>query len=130
MRNYFVNEGNKIGGQEPQALGVDNKRISAKSTIVKGQCVAISGPWEVEPTTDANATKYVGVSFHDAKVGEEVMVETEGFVKLEASATITAGLEVTPTAGGKVAPMATGKNPIGIAFNTANAGEAVYVKLR
>lgn len=129
-RNYYVNEGNKLGYQDAQPLGVEQKKLVAKAPITKGQCVSVSGDWEVEVTTDLNAGKFIGVCFHDAKAGEAVMVDTEGLVKLDASESITAGAEVTPTAGGAVKIAGADNKIIGIAISTATVGEAVYVKLR
>lgn len=129
-RNYFINEGNKIGHENTTALGAKQKMLTAKSPVKKGQCVAITGDWQVEPTTDLNAKKFIGISFHDAQAGEPVMVDTEGFVKLDAADTITAGDDVTPTADGKVKTASPDTRVIGTAIAGATSGQVAYVKLR
>lgn len=129
-RNYFINEGNKIGHANTAVLGKAQEALTAKSAVKKGQCVAIAGDWQVEPTTDENATKFIGIAFHDANAGELVMVDTEGFVKLDPADTILAGAELTPTADGKVKTATTGNRVIGTAVAGATTSDVVFAKLR
>ncbi len=105
MRDYYVNEGNKIGGQEPQAIGTTQKRITASVAVTKGQLIEVTGNWTVGPAADLSQ-KVCGIAFSDADVGEEVVFDTEGFVKLDASAApILAGAKVVSAGNGKVKAM-------------------------
>lgn len=133
MKNYFINEGNHIGGQEPQALGTLQYKIKATAVILKGDVVEISGPWGVAPASD-KSNKVVGVSFCDAQIDDKVVVETEGFVKLDASnAPITAGQKLVSAGLGKVRTfvLATDADAtiLGVAFNSCLANGVVYTKL-
>ena len=100
-KNYFINEGNHIGGQEPQALGKKQARILAGAEIKKGQILEVTGDWQVGPAKD-NSTAVVGVAFCDAKKGENVVIESEGFVKLDVSGSVTAGDALVSAGDGKV----------------------------
>lgn len=128
-KNYFVNEGNRIGGQEAQALGVDQIKISASAEVTKGQPVDITDPWRVSPSV-ADSVKYVGIAANSALTDEPIVVETEGFVKLDADGPISAGDELVCAGSGKV--KAKGESVgtvIGIAFSDATEN-IVYAKLR
>jgi len=130
---YFVNEGDHIGGQEAQALGTAQSRITASAGITKGQLLEITGDWTVGPAVDKSA-KVVGVAFADYALGERVTLECEGFVKLDATAAgITAGDKLVAGGAGKVRTYVPGTDTtatiIGKAFNTCIADGVVYTKL-
>lgn len=128
-KNYFVNEGNRIGGQEPQALGAEQIKISAEVDVIKGQPVDITSPWKVSPSV-VDSAKYVGIAANSAKAGEPMVVETEGFVKLDSTGAIVAGDLLVCAGTGKV--KAKGESVgtvIGIAFSDA-VQDIVYAKLR
>lgn len=129
MKDYFVNEGNRIGGQEPQALGATQTKITASAVVAKGQLVDISGSFTVAPSA-VDSVAIAGVAANSAKIGESVVVETEGFVKLDADGAISAGAEVVSAGTGKVKTkgVSTG-TVVGIAFSDA-VNNVVYVKLR
>lgn len=127
-KNYFINEGNRIGGQEPQALGAEQVKITALSTVTKGQPVDIVESWKVA-TASADSVKVVGIAANSAREGETVVVETEGFVKLDADGAISAGDELVSAGNGKVKKNAGTGTVIGIAFCDAE-NDMVYAKLR
>lgn len=128
-KNYYVNEGNRIGGQEPQALGVEQVKITASADVTKGQILEVSGSFTVAPA-GADSTKYVGVASNSALNGEPVVVETEGFVKLDANGAINAGEEVVSAGLGAVKTIgASSGRAVGVAVSDAS-GNIVYVKLR
>jgi hypothetical protein len=126
-RNFYINEGNNIGGQEPQMLGSSQSRLKAGAGgVTKGQLVAVTAPWTILPTD--GTTTCIGVAFDDYAAGANAVVITEGLFKLTASGVITGGSQVTSAAGGKVAAAAEGDQVVGIAFNTVADGEECYVK--
>lgn len=128
MRDYFVNEGNRIGGQEPQATGTQTK-ITASVAVTKGMVIEMTGSFTVGPAGD-EAVDAVGIAANDAGIGETVVIETEGFVKLETTGAVTAGNRVVAAGAGKVKAKAAGAgNVIGIALNTLGAAGTAYVKL-
>lgn len=128
-REYFVNEGNRIGGQEAQALGTTQKKITVTADVTKGQLVEITGSFTVGPASD-EATDVCGIAANDAKTGEVVVVETEGFVKLDCIGAVTAGQQVVAGGSGKVKAKAAGAgNVVGRAYNTLTGDGVVYVKL-
>ena len=127
MRNYYVNEGNKIGGQEPQALGTDQKRIKASAAITKGQLVEVSGQWTLAPASE-DSVKVVGVAFLDAEIGENVSIDTEGFVKMDFTGTVNPGDKLVSAGAGKVKAKASSTGDvIGTAY--ATDGTVVYTKI-
>lgn len=129
MKNYYVNEGNKIGGQEAQPLGVEQARIKAKVDIEKGEPVEISSGWEVQPAID-QSVKFIGLALTSVKAGDTLTVETEGLMKVVAKGNIGAGAEVV-CAGDKKVKASTGTGTIvGIALNDASDGEISYIKFR
>lgn len=99
--NFLVNEGNYIGGQDPQALGTETKKITASVAVTKGQLVEATGDWTVGPA-GALSTKVVGIAMNDAIIGGRVTICATGFVKLDSTAAVTAGAKVIPGADGKV----------------------------
>lgn len=132
-KNYFVNEGDHIGGQEAQALGVAQSRITASVPITKGQILEISGNWTVAPSADKSG-KIVGVAFGDYAIGDKVVIETEGFMKFDATnAIINAGDKLVSGGAGKVRTYVSandaGATILGKAFNTCAANGVVYTKL-
>jgi len=132
-KNYYVNEGDHIGGQEAQALGTAQSRIKASATITKGQILEITGNWTVGPASDKSG-KVVGIAFGDYAVGDEVVIEAEGFIKLDATAVaITAGDKIVSGGGGKaktyVSANDAGATILGKAFNSCEASGVVYTKL-
>jgi hypothetical protein len=103
--NYFVNEGNRIGGQEPQALGSVQSLVTASVAVTKGMVIESTGDFTVGPAGD-NSAKVVGIAANTAAIGEKVVIETEGFVKLSASnAVIAAGDSVVAAGDGLVKKM-------------------------
>lgn len=104
--NYKVSEGNYIGGQEPQALGVTQKLITASVAVTKGMLLEITGDWTVGPAA-VDSQKVCGIALMDAAIDEKVTFETEGFVKLSASAAaIVAGDKIVSAGNGYVKKMA------------------------
>lgn len=104
--NYKINEGNMIGGQEPQALGTVQNKIKASAAVTKGMVVEVTGNWTVGPAADGSAS-VCGIAFNDAEIGEEVVLDAEGFVKLSASnASIAAGDKVVSAGDGYVKKLA------------------------
>lgn len=133
MRDYFINEGNKIG-YTPTAfdanLNLQAKKLTASAAIEKGQLVKISGDMTVAPAT-ALTDAVIGVAMFDYKSGDEVVVETEGLVYLTAGGTITAGDFVGAAADGKCAKVTSASTDrhVGIAISSAVANGACIVKL-
>lgn len=128
-RDYFVNEGNRIGGQEPQALGVTQTKITASVDVTKGMVIEATGDFTVGPAGD-ESVKVVGIAANDAKVGEKVVIETEGFVKLDASnAIVTAGDTVVAGGTGTVKKEATAGDIVGKAIAGCAANGVCYVKV-
>lgn len=139
MKNYFVNEGNKIG-QMPTEFGstglMVEKKLIADGDISKGDVVVVSDSWKVKKGTAATSAFVLGVAMFDYKNGDEVVVETEGLFIMTAGAAITApailsagdaGKVVTQTAG--VAGTSFPSKAIGIALCDATAdGDPVFVK--
>lgn len=132
MRDYFINEGNKIGYTPTTFdanLNLQAKKLTASAAIEKGQLVKISGDMTVAPAT-ALTDAVIGVAMFDYKSGDEVVVETEGLVYLTAGGTITAGDYVGPAANGKCAKCANATDRhVGIAISSAVADGACIVKL-
>ena len=67
MRDYFINEGNKIGYVDTKfdtGLNLQSKKITASAAIVKGQLVKISGDMTVAPTAAATDA-VIGVAMFD-----------------------------------------------------------------
>lgn len=128
MRNFYISEGNFIGGQEAQAFGTTQQMVKASAAITKGKLVKMSGNWQI--ATADGIGKCVGVAFDDYATGDQAVFVTEGFVKLDVLGgdTIAAGDDVMPAAGGTCAKWTTGKQVIGYAV-CASANGAVYVKL-
>jgi hypothetical protein len=127
MRNYYVNEGNHIGGQEAQSLGVDQARLKASADTVKGQVVEISGSWTVAPAS-ADSAKVAGIAFNDALNGEKIVVDTEGFVKVDFTGTVNPGDKVVSSGAGKVkAKGASAGDVLGVVY--AINGTVAYIKL-
>jgi hypothetical protein len=128
--DYFINEGNRIGGQEPQALGSAQARITASVEVTKGMVVESTGDWTVGPA-GAKSVKVVGIAANNAKVGENVVVETEGFVKLQSTAVaIVAGTKLTAGANGTVQALVDTGDVIGVAFAGCDASAPVYTKIK
>ena len=127
-RSYHVSEGTYIGGQEAQPIGAKSIRITADIDINKGDCVGIVGDFKVS----TNSTNFIGIAFNTAKAGEEIVVQTRGFVKLIASGAIDAGTIVCKVSGdGKVATAsAVDALYVGHAVSNAQDGEEVYVLIR
>ena len=131
MRDYFINEGNKIGYVDTKfdtGLNLQSKKLTASAAIVKGQLVKISGDMTVAPAT-AGADAVIGVAMFDCESGGEVVVETEGLVYLTAGGAITAGAYVGATTGGKCATAGNTDRHVGIAISSAVADGACIVKL-
>lgn len=104
-REYYINEGNKIGGENTAVFGASQSRVKASANVTKGQLIEVTGDFTVGPAGD-NSTKVCGIAFLDAKIGEEVTFDTEGFVKMDASsAAIVAGDKVVSAGNGKVKAM-------------------------
>lgn len=102
MRDFYVSEGNLIGGQEPQAMGTEQKKILASTVIGKGDLLEVTDDFEVGVAGDGSI-KVCGIAQNDAAIGKPVVVCSEGFVKLDASsAVITAGDKVVSAGEGKV----------------------------
>lgn len=101
MRDYFVNEGNRIGGMEPQALGTTQAKITASVAVTKGDLIEMTGNFTVGPAADGSLV-VCGIAANDAAIGEPVVIETEGFVKLVALTAVSAGDKVISAGGGKV----------------------------
>lgn len=142
---YFVNEGNKIG-YLPTEFGATGalveKKLIADGDLTKGDVVVISDAFKVKKATAATSNFVIGVAMFDAKDGEPVSIECEGFFKMTAGAAITAPAIVSAGDAGKVVTQTAGSQltsgqytytpaskPIGIALSDATAdGDAVYVK--
>lgn len=106
-KNYMVSEGMSVGGQEPQALGTTQKKITASVAVTKGMLVEVTGDFTVGPAS-AGSTKVCGIAAMDAAVGGYVVIDMEGFVKLGASsAVITAGDRVVSAGSGLVKSLGT-----------------------
>lgn len=133
MRNYYVNEGLHIGGQEAQALGTSQKRLKASADVVKGQLVEVSGEWTVGIAGD-KSNKVVGVAFGDAESGENVVVETAGFWKLESTTDVVAGDKVVSAGAGKVRKYISASDGdatiVGLVMAGCTADGTAYVKVR
>ena len=103
--NYKISEGNMIGGQEPQALGTTQNRVKASAAVTKGMVIEVTGNWTVGPAADGSIA-VCGIAGNTAAIDEEVVIDTEGFVKLSASnASITAGEFVISAGDGYVKKM-------------------------
>lgn len=128
MRNFFISEGNYIGGQEAQAFGTTQQMVKAGAALTKGQLVKISDAWTIAPADGLG--KCVGVAFDDYASGAQAVFVTEGFMKLDVleGDTISAGDDVMPAAGGTCAKWTTAKQVIGYAISDSADG-AVYIKL-
>lgn len=129
---FLVSEGNSIGYVDTSysngSNGIAEKKLVAGADITKGQVVVLSGDMTVVPSSAPS--KYVlGVAITSAKSGEPIAVQTEGLMKLKATAAITAPAQVeASTSGGVVTAGGTPVKVIGIAINTAASGGDVYVK--
>lgn len=128
-KEFFVNEGNLIGGQEAQAEVSKQTKITASAKVDKGQVVEITDPFKVGPSQD-DSIKFAGIANNNAEIGDEVVICTEGFVKLTATGSITAGDTVVSGADGTVKKSAGTGDVVGKAFSTATEGTIVYVKLK
>lgn len=126
--NYHINEGNYIGGQEAQALGVAQTKITASAAVAKGQTLELTADWKVAPAS-AKSTKFVGIAMNDAAINEEVVVDTEGLMKLLSAGAVAYGDSVVCGADGTVAKLVDTGDVIGKAF-TSGTDALVYVKLR
>lgn len=129
MKEFFINEGNYIGGQEAQAEVTKQTKITASVAVAKGQAVEFTGSFKVGPSS-ADSTKFAGIANNNAGVGEEVTICAEGFVKLTASGTIAAGDNIGCGADGKVKKYGSAGDIIGKAFSDGTDGKEVYVKLK
>lgn len=145
-KNYFINEGNKIGylpttfsGTTVGAL-VESKLV-AGADITKGQVVMLSDALTVVPATAAGAANVIGVAMFDAENGAAVSVECEGLFELTAGGAITAPAILSAADGGKVVAqtamsqdgttkVVTAATPkLGIALSDASGdGKSVIVK--
>lgn len=129
-RNFQVNEGMFIGGQEPQALGVETKKLIAGETLAKGNCVGMITPGATHPwKVGYNSNSFIGVVCNKAKTGEEVVVQTRGLVKLIAGGSIEQGDLVCMSATKVITTTTIDKKFVGRAISTASSGEEVYVLL-
>lgn len=103
--NYSINEGNFIGSENTSVLGAIQNQVKASAAVTKGQLIEVTGNWTVGPAAD-NSAKVCGIAGNTAAIGEKVVIDTEGFVKLDASnAVITAGDKVVSAGAGKVKKM-------------------------
>jgi predicted RecA/RadA family phage recombinase len=133
-KDYFVNEGNKIGYVETSwdsDINPSTLKITAAADLDKGNVVEITSAGAGETRVNkagADSAKVIGVAMFDYTAGSEVAIETEGLFKLTASGTITAGAKVIAGAAGTVSTLGSGVNPIGIAISSATSGNPVYVK--
>ena len=140
-RDYYINEGNKIGYMDTEYsqdfVGADAFRIVADTAVTKGRLVEITGVTDKKikiAHTSAHDDVAIGVAMFDAKAGEEVAVETEGCFLLITGGAITAGTKVYAGADGKIEASSstasvTNANPVGIALTGATgSNEYVYVK--
>ena len=127
--NYHINEGNYIGGQEAQALGVAQTKITASAPVTKGQLLELTADWKVAPAT-AKSTKFVGIAFNSADINGEVTVDTEGLMKLKTSGAVAFGDTLVCGADGTVAKLVDTGDVVGKAFTSGADATYVYVKLR
>lgn len=142
-KDYFVNEGNKLGYMNTYFGNSANNSLSedklvADGDITKGQVVMLSDSMKVKVASAAGGANVIGVAMFDAKDGEPVAVECEGLFRLTAGDSITAPAQVSAGDDGKVvaatAPTVSagtysaGTKVIGIALNDASSGDEVYVK--
>ncbi|MDM5147841.1 DUF2190 family protein [Candidatus Persebacteraceae bacterium Df01] len=89
----------------------------------------------VRPTADgivnlATAGSHLSIGITDKRggnSGEQVGVIVSGIAEVEASATIVRGAAITAAADGKGATAASGNRAIGVALESASAGETVRV---
>lgn len=150
-KEYFVNEGNKIGYMDTAYGSEFNSsalKLVAGEDLIKGRAVYLSDSMTIS-MCDATHHDCIGVAMFDCKSGEECAIETEGLFKMIAADAITAPAKVTATsatissvsqkgvvttatattqdASTKVVTLGTAT--CGIALNdAAAAGDVVYVK--
>ena len=157
-KEYFVNEGNKIGYMDTEWSSEFNSsapHLVAGEALVKGRAVYVydedaSGNFVIKmcASTSQATKRAIGVAMFDAKNGEECAIETEGLFKMLAGGSISAGDVLTATSasvGGttqygvvvaataaaqdNTSKVVTAGTPIcGIALNDATSGGTVYVK--
>lgn len=104
---------------------------AASATITGGQLVIVSGSGTVAPGSAATHL-WVGVAGQDAASGDNVTVYSGGVQRIVATGTVTAGQLVEAATGGTVATHTNGTNDfnvVGLALNTATAGQLVEVQM-
>lgn len=132
MNDYRINEGNQIG-YLPTEFGASGnsiieKKLVAATDVKKGRVAVVTDALTVGHSSEPSAN-VLGVFMFDAKAGEPVSVETEGFFYLVASGAITAPVKVAATTDGKVKAAVEGDATCGLAITDTTAdGQLVAVK--
>ena len=97
----------------------------AKNKIANGQVLTLIALGTVTAGQVVTIGSVVGAALHDALIGEDLMVDTEGvyeFDKKDATDVITQGLVVYATAAGKIDKEAADNVKAGYAVEAAGNG--------
>lgn len=95
----------------------------AGADVSINRIVKLSADGKVVHSTAAAADAHIGVADRPAKNGEVVDVAVTGVVAVEFGAAVTRGAQVQADANGKAATAAAGDRVLGIAIETAAAGD-------
>lgn len=95
----------------------------AGADVEKNRIVKFSASGKVTHSTAAAADAHIGVTDRPAKSGNNVDVILSGIAPVEFSAAVTRGAQVQSDATGKAALAAAGDRVVGIAMETAAAGD-------
>jgi len=126
--DYKVSEGNFIGGMEPQPDFTDQLKVTAAEAISKGDLLELRDSFSVGIAADESLVT-CGIALQDYASGDDVVVDTEGFVKMVAQAPIAIGVSVISAGAGKVKTSAGTGRICGTAYSTAAAdNDVIYVK--
>lgn len=113
-----------MGDYQPKHDPGDNFPLTVSADVVGGRLVTGAGAHAA-----ANSTTWVGVSRHDAKVGERVTVTTARVQRLVASGPIAKNALVKCAADGEIATYTAGTDSpdthVGIALEAAAADQDV-----
>lgn len=101
----------------------------AGAAVEKNRIVKFSASGKVVHSTATAADAHIGVTDRPAQTGYDVDVIVAGIVPVEFSAAVTRGAQVQSDATGKAAPATAGDRVVGIAMESAAAGDVQPVLL-
>ncbi len=98
-------------------------KYDAGAAVKANRIVKLSADDQVVHSTAAGADAHIGVTDRPAESGAAVDVALTGIVAVEFGAAVNRGAQVQSDADGKAAPAADGDRTVGIALETAAAGD-------